>query len=163
MRTMSDLDVYTISQAQRILRETLAPTTVPRVTLSRTRYVVDVGDALHQVRHDGICNCGGSPQSPCPAHPLVQAHLAAGGAKSLGRHPDTWPECWTTMPPLCPVCDCPTLADPYLNSAAGPGWKCSRASYRHFWLVRMNPFLAENPHPPNEPLIRTSNPCGLPT
>lgn len=41
---------YTLVRFRRILRETVALTTSPRVTLNRTRYVVVVEGAMHHVR-----------------------------------------------------------------------------------------------------------------
>jgi hypothetical protein len=111
----------------------------PQVTVSRVHYLVLVDGTLHHVRRDRVCDCGATPQFPCPAIPLVQDYLAAGCARPLGRHESTWSENWVRIPPLCPVCDCPTIPDRYLNSRAGPGWRCSLTGCEHFWMVRMNP------------------------
>lgn len=124
--------------------------TTPSITLTRTRYLVPLNGTIHHIRRDRICDCGGTPANPCPAIPLVQDYLAGGGPRPLGRHPDTWPASWVRVPPSCPICDCPTVADRYLNSRAGPGWLCSLTSTKHFWLVRMEPlrrYLAA--HPPS--------------
>ena len=138
---------YVLSQVQRFLREALILTAAPQVTVNRTKYVVHVDDVLHQVRRDRVCDCGGTPQFPCPALPLVQEYLAAGGQRPLGRHEDTWPERWLRIPPVCPICDCPTLPDRYVDSSHGPGWRCT-FDPQHYWLVRMNPlrrYLAAHP------------------
>lgn len=122
--------------------------TNPTITLTRTCYLVPLNGTIHHVRRDQICDCGGTPANPCPAIPLVQDYLAAGGPRPLGRHPDTWPASWVRIPPSCPVCDCPTVADRYLDSRAGPGWRCSFANCLHFWQVRMEPlrrYLAAHP------------------
>ena len=153
---------YFISQVHRLLRETLTAPPIPqacpehsrRVTLGRTHYVVHVDGTIHRVRRDRVCDCGGTPASPCPAIPLVQDYLASGGEKPLGRHPDTWPETWVRIPLSCPVCDCPTVPDRCLDSRAGPGWRCSLASCWHFWQVRMEPlrrYLKANPPEPRYP------------
>lgn len=121
----------------------------PRVSLSRTHYLVRADFTLHRVRRDGVCDCGGTPSAPCAAIPLVQAYLARGGAKPLGRHPDTWPESWTQVPALCPVCACPTCTDRHLDSRAGPGWQCTLSGCSHFWQVRMEPLRRYcQAHPP---------------
>jgi hypothetical protein len=149
---------YVLSQAGRVLRETLAlrsapiPTTQckgsdsvvvaaapPRVSVNRIHYIVHLNGTVHRVRRDRVCDCGGTVRTPCPAVPLVQAYLAAGGPRPLGRHEDTWPETWATVPVQCPICDCPTIPDRYLNSRAGPGWRCSLTGCEHFWQVRMAP------------------------
>jgi hypothetical protein len=124
-----------------------------QVTISRTRYVVQVNGTLHRVRRDRVCDCGGTAKSPCAAAALVQEYLAAGGARPLGRHPSTWPESWLRVPSECPVCGCPTAPDRYLNSRAGPGWRCSLGPL-HFWQVRMEPlrrYLKANPPQPRYP------------
>ena len=152
---------YVLSHVHRLLRETLTATSIPqlcpedsrRVTLARTRYVVQVNGTVHRVRRDRVCDCGGTPESPCPAIPLVQDYLASGGEKPLGRHPDTWLETWIRVPPACPICDCPTIPDRYLNSRVGPGWRCSLEPL-HFWQVRMEPlrrYLNANPQEPRYP------------
>jgi len=146
---------YLLSRVHHFIREAVAPIVAPpRITLTRTRYLVAVNDALHHVRRDGVCDCGGDRQHSCPAIPLVRDYLAAGGARPLGRHPDTWPQGWLRVPPLCPVCDCPTRPDPDLDSRAGPGWQCSLTGSEHFWQVRMNPlrrYLAAHPPQPRYP------------
>lgn len=157
---------YVLSRVGRALRESLtlvtapplaypaqAQSTSPRVTLTRTLYLVHVDGAPHRVRRDRVCDCGGTPQHPCPAIPLVQEYLAAGGQRPLGRHEDTWPDRWLRVPPLCPICDCPTLPDRYLDSSHGPGWRCTFDSM-HYWMVRMNPlrrYLAAHPPRPRYP------------
>jgi hypothetical protein len=149
---------YVLSQVQRFLREALISVATPQVSTNRTRYIVYVDGMLHHVRRDRVCDCGGAPQFPCPAIPLVQDYLAAGGARPLGRHESTWPESWVRVPALCPVCDCPTLPDRYLNSRAGPGWRCSLAGCEHFWMVRMNPlrrYLATHRPAPRYPWYDT--------
>ena len=126
----------------------------PQVTIKPTCYIVPLNGTIHRVRRDGICTCGGTPQQPCVATPLVQTYLANGGQRPPGRDESTWPETWTTVPPHCPVCDCPTIPDRHLNSRAGPGWRCSLAKYEHFWRVRMNPlrrYLAAHPPEPRYP------------
>lgn len=110
------------------------------------------------MRRDGVCDCDGTPESPCSAIPLVRDHLAAGGARPLGRHPDTWPRTWLQIPSHCPICDCPTIPDRHLDSQAGPGWRCSLTNCRHFWMIRMEPlrrFLATNPPEPHHPWYDT--------
>jgi hypothetical protein len=150
---------YVLSQAGCFLREALAPGTLaPQVTVNCTCYVVRLDGTVHHVRRDRVCDCGGSPKRPCPALPLVHEYLAAGGARPLGRAPDTWPETWTSVPTQCPVCDCPTTPDPYLNSRAGPGWRCSLAGCEHFWMVRVNPlrrYLATHRLEPRYPWFET--------
>ena len=152
---------YVLYQVHRLLRETLTATSLlqtcsedsRRVTLARTCYVVQLSRTIHHVRRDRVCDCGGTPESPCPAIPLVQDYLASGGEKPLGRHPDTWPETWIRVPPACPICDCPTIPDRYLKSRAGPGWRCSLEPL-HFWQVRMEPlrrYLKANPPEPCYP------------
>lgn len=139
-------------------RERYVATQAPRITLSRTRYLVYLENAVHQVRRDGVCDCGGTFKIPCPAIPLIQDFLAAGGARPLGHHPDTWPTTWIRIPPLCPVCDCPTTPDPYLNCRTGPGWRCSLAGYHHFWQVRTEPlrrYLKTHPPQPTYPWYDT--------
>jgi hypothetical protein len=159
-----------LTQARRVLREALAPAGPPpacpdapwasrRVTLSRTCYVVPVNGTTHHIRRDGACDCGGTRRQPCPAIPLVQTHLDGGGPKPLGRHPDTWPRSWTRVLPRCPICDCPTVSDPHLDSRAGPGWRCSLEPL-HFWRVRMEPlrrYLAANPATPSYPWFDTAD------
>lgn len=123
------------------------------IKLSHTRYVVQVDSVIHCVRCDGVCDCGGTPQFPCPALPLIQQYLATGGPHPLGRHEPMWPELWTTVPSFCPVCDCPTVVDRYLNSSHGPGWRCTLDS-SHYWMVRMSPlrrYLAAHSRPPSYP------------
>ena len=149
---------YTLSPAYRTLREAATTALSPRVTISRTRYLVRVDGVLHHVRRDGVCDCGGHPQAPCPALPLIRDYLARGGAKPLGRHPDTWPASWSRVPPLCPVCDCPTVADRHLDSSHGPGWRCTLDA-GHYWQVRMEPlrrYLRAHPLPPRYPWYDTS-------
>lgn len=152
---------YILSRLGRVLRETLSPAVAsPQVTVSRTRYLVRLDNStLHHVRRDRVCDCGGTLQFPCPAIPLVQDYLAAGGPRPLGRHESTWPESWLRVPSLCPVCDCPTIPDRYLNSRAGPGWRCSLTGCEHFWMVRMNPlrrYLATHRPPPRYPWHNTN-------
>ena len=130
---------YVLSRVSRILHEAIsAVANAPRVALSRTAYLVQVDGTLHRVRRDRVCDCGGTPQFPCPAMPLVQDYLAAGGPRPLGRHESTWPEVWTSVPVLCPICDCPTVADRHLDSSHGPGWRCT-VDASHYWWVRLNP------------------------
>jgi len=50
----------------------------------------------------------------------------------------TWPETWATVPPQCPVCDAPAVADRRLDSSHGPGWRCALDA-SHYWRVRLNP------------------------
>lgn len=146
---------YLLAQAGCVLREALASGTLaPQVTVNCTCYVVRVNGTVHHVRRDRVCDCGGNPKRPCPALPLVHEYLAAGGARPLGRDADTWPEAWTSVPVQCPVCDCPSVPDPCLNSRAGPGWRCSLTGCEHFWMVRVNPlrrYLAANPPQPRFP------------
>ncbi len=145
---------YLISQVHRLLHETLTAPPISQVTLSRTHYVVHVDGTIHRVRRDRVCDCGRTPESHCPAIPLVQDYLAAGGEKPIGRHSDTWPESWIRIPPSCPVCDCPTIPDRCLNSRAGPGGRCSIAGCQHFWQVRMEPrrrYLIASPPEPRYP------------
>lgn len=65
--------------------------------------------------------------------------------------PNTWPETWTDIPSRCPVCGHGTVPDRHLDSRAGPGWRCSLTSTRHFWQVRMDPMrryrLRHSPEP----------------
>ena len=150
---------YFLAQAGSMLREALASSTLaPQVTVNCTCYVVRLNDTVHHVRRDRVCDCGGTPKQPCPALPLVHDYLAAGGARPLGRHPDTWPDTWISVPAQCPVCDCPTTPDPCLNSRAGPGWRCSLTGCEHFWMVRMNPlrrYLAIHRPQPHYPWYDT--------
>jgi hypothetical protein len=145
---------YVLSHLGRILRETLALTIAPPlVTVNRTFYLVHVDGTVHRVRRDRACDCGGTPDAPCPALRLVQDYLAAGGPRPLGRHESTWPEVWITVPSLCPICDCPTLPDRHLDSSHGPGWRCT-LDPGHYWMVRMKPLrraLAAHPPPPTHP------------
>jgi hypothetical protein len=127
---------YVLSQFHRLLRE--APVDAPRVTLDRTHFLVHVHGTLHRVRRDLVCDCGGTPQSLCPALPLVRDYLASGGSRPLGRHESSWPEVWAAAPAICPICDSPTVADRYLDSARGPGWCCA-VDPLHFWQVRLRP------------------------
>ena len=126
----------------------------PQVTTGHTCYIVPQNGTIHRVRRDGSCTCGGTPQQPCAASPLVQTYLVNGGQRPPGRDESSWPETWTTVPSRCPVCDCPTISDRHLNSRAGPGWRCSLTNYEHFWMVRMNPlrlYLAANAPEPRYP------------
>jgi hypothetical protein len=126
----------------------------PHVSLNDTCYLVPLNGTVHHVRRDGACTCGGTPQQPCLAIPLVRAYLAGGGQRPPGHDESTWPETWADAPASCPICDCPTLPDRYLNSQAGPGWRCSLAGSRHFWEVRINPlrrYLADHPPEPRYP------------
>ena len=161
---------YIISHRGHFLRETLALVTAPpqacpaspggqtrehsqSVTVGRTSYLVRVNGTVHKVRRDRACDCGGTPDAPCPAIPLVLDYLAAGGPRPLGRHEDTWPENWLTVPPLCPICDCPTIPDRYVDSSHGPGWRCTLDPL-HYWQIRLNPlrrYLAAHPPPPTYP------------
>ena len=146
---------YIISQLGHVLRESMTLTAPsPQVTVNETHYVVSLNGTAHRVRRDRVCDCGGSPQCPCPAIPLVQNYLTGGGQRPPGRHESTWPETWAAVPTLCPICDCPTIPDRYLNSRAGPGWRCSVTGCEHFWRVRMNPlrrYLAAHPLEPCYP------------
>ena len=162
---------YVLSWVGRALRESLVLATAPplacsdqphraspRVSLTRTLYLVHVDGVLHRVRRDRVCDCGGTPQRPCPAIPLVQEYLAAGGQRPLGRHEDTWPDRWLRVPPLCPICDCPTVADRYLDSSHGPGWRCAFDT-SHYWSVRLNSlrrYLAAHSPPPTLPWCDTT-------
>ena len=130
---------YVLSRLGRTLRETLtlAPAP-PQVSVNCTRYLVRLNGTHHHVRRDGVCSCGGTPQSPCPAVPLVHDYLANGGPRPPGRPESTWPQAWAAVPPACPVCDCPTVADRYLDSSHGPGWRCTLDA-GHYWQVRLNP------------------------
>jgi hypothetical protein len=133
----------------------------PHVSLNDTCYLVLLNGTVHQVRRDGACTCGGTPQHPCPAIPLVRNHLAIGGQRPPGHDKSTWPSTWPAAPASCPICDCPTLPDRYLNSKAGPGWQCSLAGSRHFWEVRTNPlrlYLADHPPAPQYPWYELSEP-----
>jgi hypothetical protein len=130
---------YVLSCVSRVLREAISPLTdMPPVSRTRTLYLVRVNGTFHRVRRDRVCDCGGTPQSPCPALTLVQDYLAAGGPRPLGRHESTWPRAWAAVPPTCPVCDCPTVVDHYLDSSHGPGWRCTLDA-GHYWQVRLNP------------------------
>ena len=157
---------YLFAQAGSIIREALAPgILVPEVTVNCTCYIVCLNGTVHHIGRDRVCDCGGNSKRPCPALPIVHAYLAAGGARPAGRAPDTWPETWTAVPARCPVCDCPTTPDPYLNSRAGPGWRCSLTGYEHFWMVRMNPLrrnLAANPPQPRFPWYDTPQKSAAP-
>ena len=71
----------------------------------------------------------------------------------------TWPESWDHVPSRCPICDFPTVPDRYLNSRAGPGWRCSLEP-AHFWQVRMEPlrrYCASHPPEPVYPWIGYSS------
>jgi hypothetical protein len=162
---------YVLSHVSRILREAISPLLdTPSVSRTRTHFLVRVNGTLHRVRRDHVdeyieCDCGGTPQSPCHALPLVQDYpsagsgqaLAAGGPRPLGHHESTWPEAWTTIPSLCPICDCPTVADRYLDSSHGPGWRCTFDA-SHYWWVRLNPLrraLAAHRQTPRYPWYDT--------
>jgi hypothetical protein len=146
---------YAISHLGPVLRETFALTPALRqITLSHTSHVGPVDSTVHHVRRDPACENAGAPSSPCPAPGLVQDRLAAGGQCLPGCPEDTWPETWATVPSLCPVCRSVTVPDRYLNSRAGPGWRCSLAGCEHFWQVRMAPlhrYLATHPPEPAYP------------
>jgi hypothetical protein len=61
------------------------------------------------------------------------------------------------VPSTCPVCDRPTVADRYLDSSYGPGWRCTLDA-GHYWLVRLNPLrraLAEYHQTPRYPWYDT--------
>jgi hypothetical protein len=151
---------YLFAQAGCVLREALAlGTLAPQITVNCTCYVVRLNGTVHHVRRDRVCDCGGTPKRPCPALPIVHEYLAAGGARPPGRALDTWPETWTAALAHCPVCDCRAIPDPYLNSRAGPGWRCSLTGCEHFWMVRMNPlrrYLAAHRPQPRYPWYDTS-------
>jgi len=69
-----------------------------------------------------------------------------------------WPETWVSVPPQCPVCDAPTVADRCLDSSHGPGWRCPRGA-SHYWQVRMEPlrrYLRAHPPPPRYPWYNAS-------
>lgn len=77
------------------------------------------------------------------------------GEGVLPCDPGTWPESWDHVPSRCPICDAPALPDRYLNSRAGPGWRCSLEP-THFWQVRMEPlrrYCATHPTEPVYPWI----------
>ena len=146
---------YTLSRVRRFLREALALAPPPQVTLSRTRYQVRIDRVVHEVRRDGVCSCGGTFQYACPAIDAIRDYLAGGGERPVGHHPDSWPESWHRAPLFCPVCDCPAIPDRYLNSRAGPGWRCSLEPL-HFWQVRMEPlrrYRLKHPPEPQYPWI----------
>ena len=149
---------YLFPSAGHILCEALALAALPpQVTVNHTHYLVRLNGTVHHIRRDRVCTCGGTPKQPCPANPLVQQYLAAGGPRPPGRHEDTWPQSWPTVPPLCPICDCPTIADRYLDSSHGPGWRCTLDA-THYWQVRLNPLrrhLADGPPPPSHPWYDT--------
>jgi hypothetical protein len=70
-------------------------------------------------------------------------------------HHDTWPETWDHVPSRCPICGAPTLSDRYLDSRAGPGWRCTLESI-HFWQVRMESsrrYCAAHPLEPVYPWV----------
>ena len=93
---------------------------------------------------------GNTPQQPCAAHPQLQT--------CPGRAESTWPETWEAIPPHCPVCESPTIADRYHNSRAGPGWRCSHDPI-HFWQVRMAPlrrYTAAHSPPPRYPWFQAT-------
>jgi hypothetical protein len=143
---------YVLSHVGRFLRETLVPAADPLpVSVSGARYVVPLNGTVHHVRRDRTCDCGGTPQSPCPAVSLVREYLVRGGPRPPGRPEATWPEVWAAIPACCPVCDCPTVADRQLDSARGPGWRCTFDPL-HFWQVRLRPLrrclAARSPHHP---------------
>jgi len=153
------MTTYVLSRVSHILRETISPLIdTPPVTRTRTHFLVRVNGTLHRVRRDRVCDCGGTPQSPCPALLLVQEYLATGGPRPLGRHESTWPKAWTIVPSLCPVCDCPTVADRYLDSSHGPGWRCTFDA-SHYWWVRLNSlrrYLTTHPPPSTYPRYDTT-------
>jgi len=129
-----------------------------KVSISPTCYLVPENRTIHRVRRDGICTCGGTSQQPCAATPLVHAHPANGGQRRPGRDESTWPDSWASVPPRCPVCDCPTVADRHLDSSHGPGWRCTLDA-SHYWQVRMNPlrrYLRAQPPPSRYPWYDTS-------
>ena len=98
---------------------------------------VPLKGTAHRVRPDNGSHGGSTPQQPLAELPRA----------SPGYDESTWPETWEAIPPRCPVCESPTIADPYHNSRAGPGWRCSHDSI-HFWQVRTAPlrlYLASNP------------------
>ena len=129
---------YILSQLGRVLRETLVPAVAPRhVSTNCTRYVVHLNGTTHHLRRDRACSCGGTPQAPCPAVPLVRGYLVAGGPRPPGHPESTWPQAWTAVPPTCPICDCPAVADHHLDSSRGPGWRCTLDA-GHYWQVRLN-------------------------
>jgi hypothetical protein len=150
---------YVISHLGPVLREISAPTpALPQITLSHTCHVGPVESTVHHVRRDCACGSGGISSSLCPGPALVQDRLSAGSQYPPGFPEDTWPESWATVPPLCPICGSPTLLDRYLNSRAGPGWRCTLGGYEHFWQVRMAPlrrYLAMHPPDPVYPWYDT--------
>ena len=82
---------YVLSHVGRLLRETFVPAAdLPPVSISGARYVVPLNGTVHHVRRDRACDCGGTPQSPCPALLPVQDYLAAGGPRpGNGERPVT--------------------------------------------------------------------------
>jgi len=60
-----------------------------QVTINPTCYLVPQNGTIHRVRRDGVCTCGGTPQRPCAATPLVHAYLANGGQRPPGRDEST--------------------------------------------------------------------------
>lgn len=88
---------------------------------------------------------------------LARADAACNAKCRSGDPSQTWPETWTAIPSWCPVCDCPTVGDHYLDSSRGPGWRCS-ADPMHYWMVRMEPlrrWLTAHPPPPQYPWYGT--------
>ena len=88
-------------------------------------------------------------QQSYPDTHLVQEYAGAGDPHPPDRPDDSWPETWESVPARCPICDAFTVADHYLNSRAGPGWRCSLTGCEHFWQVRTNALRrCRTAHPP---------------
>jgi hypothetical protein len=115
--------------------------TVPPEYTSAADHDCDSSAASQRQRRQGAC-----------LH-LVRDHTAV-----ADQHPPDHPEVsrletWISVRARCRVCDFLTVADRYLNTRAGPGWRCSHDS-SHYWAVRTHPLLpslSQNPPEPSYP------------
>lgn len=146
------MNPYTAPDIRHILRETICSTTAPLLdAVRRTCPAPPAGCATHQLPLHG-------PARPSYPEGLLVQELPAGDSQHPPLHLEvTWPEVWSTVPSVCPLCDSPTTADRYLNSSRGPGWQCT-ADPSHYWQVRLTPlrhYLAANPPQPCYPWYDT--------
>jgi len=68
----------------------------------------------------------------------------------------TWPETWSRVPPQCPVCDTPTVADRCLDSSHGPGWRCTLDA-SHYCPPCLAPRASTTPRTPAQPTRAGNN------
>lgn len=149
---------YTTFDIRRMLRATLCPATAPPLpSVRHNRRAPLGGSATRQLPFDIVLGYDEPSWLSSSAVPSVQ-DLPAGDHEHFPAHPeDTWPETWITVPSVCPICDGPSVADRYLNSSHGPGWRCTTDT-SHYWQVRLAPlrrYLAANPPQPCYPWYDT--------